>query len=127
MEGFLTYLDSIPEGMIAITVYLLGSIIILSCWYSIATRLPKFIGGMTTIILFALILTPTVSDGYNASIAPAIFGLAFGILTKDSPLIWSNLALIFFVIGILSIVGYSWTKYLEKKPLNNTKRKLPPL
>lgn len=128
MENFLEYIQSIPEGVIAVTVYLLASIIVLVCWYNISTRLPKFIGGMSTIILFALILTPTVSEGYNAAIAPAIFGLAFGVLTKDAPLIWSNLAMIVLVIGILSIAAYSWTKYVERKPLNHhDKKKVPPL
>jgi hypothetical protein len=39
-------LDSIPEDSIAVTVYLLGSLLILWCWYSIATRLPKLLGGI---------------------------------------------------------------------------------
>ena len=128
MESLLVFLDSIPEEAIAITVYVLCSLIILWCWYTIATRLPRFLGGMSTILLFALILTPTVSDGHNAAIAPAIFGLAFGIFTKDSPLIWFNLALILFVIGICSIALFSWNKFLDKKQQNNeVNEKSPPL
>ncbi|WOE31932.1 MULTISPECIES: hypothetical protein [unclassified Acinetobacter] len=127
MEGFLAYIQSIPEDIIAITVYCLGSFIVLWCWYGIAQCMPKFIGRMSTIIVFALLLTPTVSEGYNASIAPAIFGLLFGVLTKDSMLIWSNLAMIIFVIAILSIATYSWVKYTAKQQLNYNNNKLPPL
>ena len=52
----LTFLDAIPEDLIAITVYLGGSAIILWCWYEIAKRLPKLLGAMTWILGFAILL-----------------------------------------------------------------------
>ena len=54
MDSFLSMLDSIPEDSIAVTVYLLGSLLILWCWYSIATRLPKLLGGITWMMIFAI-------------------------------------------------------------------------
>ena len=116
VDSFLSMLDSIPEDSIAVTVYLLGSLLILWCWYSIATRLPKLLGGITWIMIFAILLTPTVSEGPNSSLAPAIFGLLFGVLTKDSPLIWSNLSLILFVMGVGLVIGFFWSKYSANKP-----------
>ncbi|MFW1859191.1 hypothetical protein A7P53_03245 [Acinetobacter defluvii] len=113
--NFLNLFDSIPEDNIAITVYILGTLIILRCWYSIAKRLPSPLGGITWIIVFAIIATPTISEGPNSAIAPAFFGLLFGVLTKDSPLIWSNAALITFVIGIGLVVGFFWSKYKANK------------
>ncbi|OTG66305.1 hypothetical protein B9T25_10910 [Acinetobacter sp. ANC 4470] len=115
MNSFLSLLDSIPEDSIAITVYLLGSVIILWSWYAIAKRLPKPFGGITWIIGFAILLTPTVSEGNNASIAPAIFGLLFGVLTKENALVWSNASLILFVVGLGLVVGYLWSQYTTKK------------
>ena len=115
MNSFLSLLDSIPEDSIAVTVYLLGSIILLWSWFVIAKRLPKPVGGITWIIGFAILLTPTVSEGDNASIAPAIFGLLFGILTKEKPLIWSNASLILCVVGLGLVVGYLWLKYKANK------------
>ena len=115
MDSFLSILDSIPADSIAVTVYLLGSLLILWCWYSIATRLPKLLGGITWMMIFAILLTPTVSEGPNAAIAPAIFGLLFGVLTKDSPLIWSNLSLILFVMGVGLVIGFFWSKYVANK------------
>ena len=41
MNSVMTGLDSIPETAIAVSVYLLGSAIILWCWYEIAKRLPN--------------------------------------------------------------------------------------
>jgi len=115
MNSFLALLDSIPEDSIAITVYLLGSVIMLSSWYAIAKRLPKPFGGITWMIGFAILLTPTVSEGNNASIAPAFFGLLFGILTKENALVWSNASLILFVVGLGLVVGYLWSQYTAKK------------
>ena len=115
MNSFLALLDSIPEDSIAITVYLLGSVIMLWSWYAIAKRLPKPFGGITWMIGFAILLTPTVSEGNNASIAPAFFGLLFGILTKENALVWSNASLILFVVGLGLVVGYLWSQYTAKK------------
>jgi hypothetical protein len=42
----------------------------------------------------------------KSSIAPAIFGLLFGVLTKESALIWSNLSLILFVMGWGLLIGF---------------------
>ena len=119
--NFLAILDSVPEDSIAITVYVLGTLIILWCWYAIAKRLPSPLGGITWIFVFAIIATPTISEGPNSELAPAVFGLLFGILTKDTPLIWSNLALISFVVGLGLIIGYFWSKYkINKNTVKNS-------
>lgn len=127
MDNFLSILDTIPEDTIAVSVYLLGSIIILWCWYAIAKRLPKPLGGISWVIVFAVMLTPTVSEGANASIAPAFFGLMFGILTKENPLIWFNLAAILCVLGLGLIVGYCWSKYSDKREISVVNKKSSPL
>ena len=104
-------LDIIPEESVAILVYVIGTIIALWCWYEIAKRLPSPIGGMTWIILFAVLATPTVSEGVNAKLAPAIFGLLFGILTKEVALVRFNAALILLVIAVGMLIGFLWNKY----------------
>lgn len=114
-NSFLGLFDTIPEDSIAITVYVGGTILALLCWYSIAKRLPKPLGGITWVILFACLATPTVSEGQNAELAPAIIGLLFGILTKEQPLIWSNLGLILFVAGMGFLVGFFWTKFKDSR------------
>lgn len=118
-SNVLSVLDSVPEDSIAISVYVLGTLIILWCWYSISKRLPAPIGGITWIVVFAILATPTISEGPNSALAPAIFGLLFGVLTKDSPLIWSNFSLISFVIGIGLIVGFFWSKYRNHTDLSS--------
>jgi hypothetical protein len=44
-------------------------------------------------------MTPTISEGPNSELAPAIFGFIFGVLTKEHALIWSNLSLILLSLG----------------------------
>ncbi|OTG77627.1 hypothetical protein B9T33_14885 [Acinetobacter sp. ANC 5054] len=127
MNGVVTVLDSIPESSIAITVYLGGAAIALLCWYGLMKRIPKPFGGIGWLLVFAILLTPTVSEGTNASIAPAIFGLIFGVLTKDQPLVWANLSLIMFVVGIGLVLGYFWSKYTAQKPQAVVNKKTSPL
>ncbi len=122
--GLITALDSIPEDSIAVTVYIVTALIMLWCWYGLAKRLPYPVGSVSWIVLFAILFTPTVSEGSNAAIAPAIFGLLFGIVTKQSLLVWINLSAILFVTGLGLIIGYFWSKYsANKKAYKNS----PPL
>ncbi len=114
-HSFLSLFDNIPEDVIASTVYVGGTLIALWAWYNISKRLPSPIGGISWILLFALLATPTVSEGDNAGLAPAIIGLIFGILTKEEPLIFSNLASILLVAGVGFLIGYFWSKYKANK------------
>lgn len=113
--GFLSLFDAIPEDTIAITVYAGGTIVALCCWYSVAKRLPSPLGALTWIILFACLVTPTVSEGENAGLAPALIGMIFGILTKEQNLIWSNLSAILFVAAICFLVMFFWSRYQNQR------------
>ncbi|APR70278.1 hypothetical protein AHTJS_07710 [Acinetobacter haemolyticus] len=113
--NILSVLDQFPEENVAIIVYVTGTIIALWCWYRLMTRLPSPIGGILWIIAFAVLATPTISEGPNSGIAPAIFGLIFGVLTKEHVLVWANLSLILFVIGIGLSIGFCWSKYTANK------------
>ena len=119
MNQLFSFLDVIPEGIIALTAYGIGAIIALWCWWLLMRRLPTTFGAISWLIVFAILVTPTVSEGPNASVAPAIFGLLFGVLTKDSPLIWSNLSLILFVVGLGLVIGYCWSKYSTNKSMRS--------
>ncbi|WP_109441178.1 hypothetical protein [Acinetobacter haemolyticus] len=113
--NILSVLDQFPEENVAIIVYVTGTIIALWCWYRLMTRLPSTLGGILWIIAFAVLATPTISEGPNSGVAPAIFGLIFGVLTKEHVLVWANLSLILFVIGIGLSIGFCWSKYTTNK------------
>ncbi|MCF8998695.1 hypothetical protein JK152_00400 [Acinetobacter nectaris] len=114
LHQVLSLLDVFPEEMIAISVYGIGAFLILLCWYLITKPYSRFC-SISTLILFAFFFTPTVSEGTNALLSPAIFGLLFGVVTKDQALMWVNLASILFVIGLGFIVGFFLLKFLEKR------------
>lgn len=111
----LSVLDQFPEENVAIIVYVTGAMIALWCWYRLMSRMPNPIGAILWIIVFAILATPTISEGPNSELAPAIFGLIFGVLTKEHVLIWSNLSLILFVIGTGLLIGFCWSKYSANK------------
>ena len=117
----LSVLDQFPEEYVAIIVYVTGAMIALWCWYRLMSRLPNPIGGILWIVVFALLVTPTISEGPNSALAPAVFGLIFGLVTQEQFLIWTNLSLILFVVGIGLLVGFCWSKYTEHKAEHSAK------
>ena len=114
-------LDQFPEEYVAIIVYVTGAMIALWCWYLLMSRLPNPIGGILWIVVFAILVTPTISEGPNSALAPAVFGLIFGLVTQEQFLIWTNLSLILFVVGIGLLVGFCWSKYTEHKAEHSAK------
>lgn len=118
-SNILSVLDQFPEENVAIIVYVTGTLIALWCWYRLMSRLPNPVGAILWIIVFAILVTPTISEGPNSALAPAVFGLIFGILTKEHILIWSNLSLILFVIGVGLLVGFCWSKYSANKTVRS--------
>ncbi|TXJ03553.1 MAG: hypothetical protein E6Q26_03475 [Acinetobacter sp.] len=117
----LSVLDQFPEEYVAIIVYVTGAMIALWCWYRLMSRLPNPIGGILWIVVFAILVTPTISEGPNSGLAPAVFGLIFGLVTQEQFLIWTNLSLILFVVGIGLLVGFCWSKYTEHKAEHSAK------
>ncbi len=77
MNSVMTGLDSIPETAIAVSVYLLGSAIILWCWYEIAKRLPNPLGGITWIVLFAIFTYPNSIRRRQCSTCPSHLWASF--------------------------------------------------
>ncbi|WP_111892659.1 hypothetical protein [Acinetobacter sp. MB5] len=114
LHQFTTLLDAVPENIVAISVYVIGAILVLLLWYFMTKPYPKFC-AISTWIVFAFMVTPNISEGTNAGIAPAIFGVLFGILTHEKNLIWVNLGTILFVVGLGGIVGFFWLKFLQNK------------
>jgi MFS superfamily sulfate permease-like transporter len=114
-NAFLSLFDAIPEDAIAITVYVGGTLLALWAWHNLTRRLPSPLGGILWVMLFAILATPTISEGNNAGIAPAIIGLIFGVLTKEQHLILGNAAAILFVGGLSFLVGFCWSKYQAAK------------
>jgi len=99
-------MDSASEYWLAVFVYLAGSGIALWLWRQVMRPLPHPFGGMGWMMVFALLLAPTVTEGENGQIAPAVIGLLFGIISHDKELILSSLLPILLVMGLGFLVGF---------------------
>jgi K+-sensing histidine kinase KdpD len=108
--------DGVPEYAMAVTVYLGGSALVLWLWWSIAQRLPRMMGGMSWVVLVAILLTPTVTDGANGQIATAVIGLIFGLIIKDPRLLLSNLLPMLLVIAVGFLIGFL-VERMRRQPL----------
>lgn len=110
-----SFLDDVPEYAIAVIAYFGSALFILWGWYQLGKYLPRTFAGMTWIILFALIFSPTLSEGDNAKIAPAVVGLMFGLITHEKTLIWTNLIPILVITALGFFLGYLWSKYQDQR------------
>lgn len=114
-HGFLSLFDGIPEGLIAVSVYVGGTLIALWAWYNVIRRLPTGLATVLWILMFALLATPTVSEGNNAGLAPALIGLVFGIVTKDKSLMLYNTMSMLLVMGLGLLIAYCVHQYLRNR------------
>ena len=99
-------MDSGAEYWLAVLVYVVGSCIALWLWRQVVRPLPHPFGGIAWLVVFSILFAPTVTEGANGQIAPAVFGLIFGIITKNNALILSSLLPIFLVLGLGFLVGF---------------------
>jgi hypothetical protein len=99
-------MDSGSEYWFAVIVYLVGSVIALLLWRQVVRALPHPIGGISWLILFSILFSPTVTEGDNGRIAPAVFGLLFGVISEQKALMMSNLLPILLVLGLGLLVGF---------------------
>lgn len=114
-NGFLNLFDGIPEGVIAVSVYIGGTIIALWAWYNVVRIFPRGLAVALWVMLFGLLATPTVSEGDNAGLAPALIGLVFGVVTKDKTVILYNMMSMLLVMGLGLLVAYFVQQYLRNR------------
>jgi len=109
-------MNSNAEYWLAVTVYLVGSVLALWLWHKVVRPLPRPIAGMSWMILFALLLSPTVTEGANGQIAPAIIGLIFGVISKSRELILSSLLPMLLVLGLGFLIGFLIQRLRSMRP-----------
>lgn len=84
------------------------SLAALVLWILVARLLPKTLAGLSWIMLFAILLTPTTSLGTSPQIAPASIGVVYGILLKDSAIIFNSLLPMLVVITVGCVLAFLW-------------------
>ena len=102
--------EGVPEYPLAVTVYIGGSVLALLIWLRVARLFPHPVGAMSWVMLFGLLFAPTVTEGDNAQLAPAVIGLMFGVITKDQSLMLKSALPILFVIGLGFVLGFLYER-----------------
>ena len=74
----------VPPADLPMYAYLGGVVIVLVLWLLVARMLPRPLGGMSWMILFAVLLAPGTALGDPSVIAPASIAVVYAIMMKDT-------------------------------------------
>ena len=88
--------------------YLGGAVIVLALWILVARIIPKPLGGMTWMLLFAVLLTPGSALGDPSMIAPASISVVYSIMMKDTAAAIDSAIPILVVLVVGMFVGFIW-------------------
>ena len=98
----------VPPADLPMYAYIGGSIIVLALWILIARMLPRPIGGMSWMVLFAVLLAPGTALGDPSLLAPASISVVYAIMMKDTTAAVSNALPVLIVLVVGLFIGFIW-------------------
>lgn len=98
----------VPPADLPMYAYLGGVVIVLVLWLLVARMLPRPLGGMSWMILFAVLLAPGTALGDPSVIAPASIAVVYAIMMKDTAGAITNMLPILVVLVVGLFVGFVW-------------------
>ena len=98
----------VPPADLPMYAYLGGVVIVLVLWLLVARMLPRPLGGMSWMMLFAVLLAPGTTLGDPSVIAPASIGVVYAIMMKDIAGAVANMLPILVVLVVGLFVGFVW-------------------
>ena len=98
----------VPPADLPMYAYLGGAILVLVLWLLVARVLPKPLGGMSWMILFAVLLAPGTALGDPSTLAPASISVVYAIMMKDFTGAIANMLPILVVLVAGLFVGFVW-------------------
>ena len=98
----------VPAADLPMYAYLGGVIIVLILWVLVARVLPRPLGGMSWMILFAVLLAPGTALGDPSVIAPASISVVYAIMMKDTAGAIAHMLPILVVLVVGLFVGFVW-------------------
>ncbi|WP_205760097.1 hypothetical protein [Moraxella lincolnii] len=102
------FVKEVPAEQLPLYAYVGGSVLVLLLWILVVRALPKPIGGMSWVVLLAVLLTPGTAAGDSVELAPASIGVVYGLLTKDHTTALTSLLPIMVVIVVGLFLGFLW-------------------
>lgn len=98
----------VPPADLPMYAYLGGVVIVLVLWLLVARMLPRPLGGMSWMLLFAVLLAPGTTLGDPSAIAPASISVVYAIMMKDMAGAVTNMLPILVVLVVGLFVGFVW-------------------
>lgn len=99
---------NVPPADLPMYAYLGGAVVVLILWLLVARMLPRPIGGMSWMILFAILLAPGSALSDPSIIAPATISVIYAIMMKDTAAAISNGLPILLVLVAGLFIGFVW-------------------
>lgn len=100
--------QDVPPSELPMYAYLGGSIIVLLLWILVARLLPRPLGGISWVVLFAILFAPGTALGDPSEIAPASISVVYAIMMKDIPGAITNALPILVVMFVGLFLGFIW-------------------
>jgi len=98
----------VPPADLPMYAYLGGSVIVLLLWILVARMLPRPLGGMSWMVLFAVLLAPGTALSDPSVIAPASISVVYAIMMKDIAGAITNALPILVVLVAGLFLGFVW-------------------
>lgn len=99
---------NVPPADLPMYAYFGGSIVVLLLWILVARMLPRPLGGMSWMVLFAVLLAPGTALNDPSTIAPASISVVYAIMMKDTTTAITNALPILVVLVVGLFVGFVW-------------------
>ena len=88
--------------------YIGGAIVVLALWILVARMLPKPLGGMSWMILFAVLFAPGTALSDPSTIAPASISVVYAVMMKDTAAAVNNALPVMVVLVVGLFIGFVW-------------------
>ena len=100
--------EGVPPAQLPLYAYIGGSIVVLLLWLLVVRLLPKPLGGISWVMLFAVLFAPGSALGDPSALAPASIGVVYSLMMKDVSGAIAN-ALPILVVTVAGLfVGFIW-------------------
>ncbi len=98
----------VPPADLPMYAYIGGTVIVLLLWLLVARMLPRPLGGMSWMILFAVLLAPGTALSDPGQLAPASIGVVYALMMKDTAAAISSALPILVVLVVGLFIGFVW-------------------
>lgn len=99
---------NVPPADLPMYAYIGGAIVVLALWVLVGRMMPKPLGGMSWMVLFAVLLAPGTALGDPSMIAPASISVVYAVMMKDTAAAVTNALPILVVLVVGLFIGFIW-------------------